>query len=97
MFAQPRAKRKTTLPPPSKKRKALHSVEEITFDNSARAEYLTGFHKRKLQRQKQAKEVAMEKARLDRIAIRKQVGRDTSYYRNASSFKPVNIFCPSPA
>ncbi len=72
MFAQPRA-RKSALPPPSKKRKAVHSVEEINFDNNARAEYLTGFHRRKVQRQKHAQEIAVEQARLERIRMRKRV------------------------
>ncbi len=72
MFAQPRAK-KGALPPSSKKRKTVHAVEEISFDNDARAEYLTGFHKRKVQRQKQAQEIAAERARQDKIEFRKQV------------------------
>lgn len=71
MFAQPRIK-KTPLPPP-KKRKSTHAVEEITFDKDARAEYLTGFHKRKQARIKHAQEVAEQKARQERIEMRKQV------------------------
>jgi hypothetical protein len=71
MFAQPRIK-KTPLPPP-KKRKASHAIEEITFDKDARAEYLTGFHKRKQARIKHAQEVAQQKAREERIEMRKQV------------------------
>ncbi len=73
MFAQPRIK-KTTLPPQTKKRKVAHAIEEITFDNDARADYLTGFHKRKLERQKHAKEIAEAKARQEKIEMRKQVG-----------------------
>lgn len=72
MFAKPRPK-KSPLPPPSKKRKASHAIEEISFDNSARSEYLTGFHKRKVQRQKHAQEEAAKKARQERIELRKQV------------------------
>lgn len=72
MFAKPRPK-KSTLPPPPKKRKAS-AVEEITFDNTARQEYLTGFHKRKVQRQKHAQEEAVKRAREERIVFRKQVG-----------------------
>ena len=71
MFAQPRI-RKVAAPPP-KKRKATHAVEEITFDKDARAEYLTGFRKRKQARIKHAKEIAEEKAREERIEMRKQV------------------------
>jgi hypothetical protein len=71
MFAQPRARK--TAPPPPKKRKTAHVIEEITFDKDARAEYLTGFHKRKQARIKHAQEIAERKARQDRIEIRKQV------------------------
>lgn len=75
MFAKPRPK-KSILPPPSKKRKATHTVEEITFDDSARQEYLTGFHKRKVQRQKHAQEEAAKKAREEKIEFRKQLRED---------------------
>lgn len=71
MFAKPRPK-KSPLPPPSKKRK-VHAIEEISFDNSAREEYLTGFHKRKVQRQKHAQEEAAKRAREEKIEMRKQV------------------------
>jgi ribosomal RNA-processing protein 17 len=71
MFAKPRPK-KSPLPPPSKKRKAPSAIQEIEFDRSARAEYLTGFHKRKVQRQKHAQEQAAERARQERIELRKQ-------------------------
>ncbi len=72
MFARPRPK-KSLLPPPAKRRKTTSAVEEINFDFDARADYLTGFHKRKLQRAKQAQEEAAKKAREERIAARKQV------------------------
>ena len=60
---------------PAAKRRKLNvsAVEEVVFDPSARFDYLTGFHKRKVQRTKQAKEVAAEKARLERIDDRKKV------------------------
>jgi ribosomal RNA-processing protein 17 len=72
MFAKPRAK-KSILPAPTKKRKAAPAIEEISFDNDARHEYLTGFHKRKQQRIKHAQEEAAKKARQEKIEIRKQV------------------------
>lgn len=78
MFAKPRPK-KSLLPPPSKKRKATHTVEEISFDNSAREEYLTGFHKRKVQRQKHAQEEAAKRAREEKIEFRKQVSLGSSH------------------
>ncbi|KAL7797439.1 nucleolar protein 12 domain-containing protein [Trichoderma ceciliae] len=70
MFAKPRPK-KSVLPPPSKKRK--YGVEQLSFDNDARQEYLTGFHKRKQLRIKQAQEEAAKKAREERIRTRKQL------------------------
>ena len=59
--------------PPKKKRKATSAVEEITFDFNAREDYLTGFHKRKLQRIKLAKAEAAKKEREERITARKIV------------------------
>lgn len=73
MFARPREK-KGLLIPPSKKRKTAHAIEEINFDNDARAEYLTGFRKRKQARIKHAQGIAAEKARQEKIELRKQVG-----------------------
>jgi hypothetical protein len=78
MFARPR-QRKTTLIAPLKKRKRDAAVEEINFDFDKREEYLTGFHKRKVQRAKQAQEEAAKKAREERIATRKQVSLETFY------------------
>ncbi|TGJ86155.1 hypothetical protein E0Z10_g2572 [Xylaria hypoxylon] len=74
MFARPRPKK--LLAPPSKRRKRQHTIEEIKFDGDARAEYLTGFHKRKLQRAKYAQEQAAEQARQDRIDARKKHRED---------------------
>jgi hypothetical protein len=76
IFRHPRPK-KSLLPPPSKKRKAEHKIEEISFDNDARADYLTGFHKRKVARAKQAQLEAAKKAREERVLMRKQVGGNT--------------------
>jgi len=57
-----------------KKRKLNQSAtEEVVFDPSARQEYLTGFHKRKVQRAKVAREAAAQKAREERIEDRKKV------------------------
>ncbi|KAH7152510.1 nucleolar protein 12-domain-containing protein [Dactylonectria estremocensis] len=71
MFAKPRAK-KSILPPHNKKRKATFGIEEISFDNEARSEFLTGFHKRKQQRIKNAQEEAAKRARQEKIELRKQ-------------------------
>ncbi|KAL9125520.1 MAG: hypothetical protein Q9217_005292 [Psora testacea] len=59
------------LPPVRKKRKIAPAIEEITFDATAREDYLCGFHKRKLQRIKHAKEEAMKREREERITARK--------------------------
>ncbi|KAI2623286.1 nucleolar protein 12-domain-containing protein [Hypoxylon sp. NC1633] len=75
MFARPRQK-KGALPPPPKRRKVQHSIEEIKFDNDARADYLTGFHKRKLERIKNAQEQAAKRARQEKIEFRKQLRED---------------------
>lgn len=71
MFARPRPKK--ALLPPSRKRKAAHSIEEISFDDAGRQEYLTGFHKRKLQRTKRAQEEAAKKEKQEKLETRKQV------------------------
>ncbi|KAH7266711.1 nucleolar protein 12-domain-containing protein [Fusarium redolens] len=72
MFAKPRPK-KSILPPPSKKRKMTSAVEEVNFDFEARQEYLTGFHKRKQQRIKNAQEEAAKRARQEKLEMRKQI------------------------
>jgi ribosomal RNA-processing protein 17 len=72
IFRHPRPK-KSTLPPLLKKRKLDYKIEEISFDTSAREDYLTGFHKRKVARTKQAQAEAAKKAKEEKIALRKQV------------------------
>ena len=52
---------------------ATHAIEEISFDTDARSEYLTGFHKRKLQRIKNAQEQAAKREREEKVQFRKQV------------------------
>jgi ribosomal RNA-processing protein 17 len=62
------------MQPPAKKRRVeTTAIEEIEFDPAARQEYLTGFHKRKLQRAKDAQEAAEKKARLEKIEERRKV------------------------
>ncbi|KAH3674354.1 hypothetical protein WICMUC_003380 [Wickerhamomyces mucosus] len=50
-----------------------HLVEEVVFDKDSRLDYLTGFHKRKLERQKKAQEYFKEQERLAKIEERKQI------------------------
>ena len=71
MFSKPRVK--VAVPPPRKKRKVASAIEEITFDPSAREDYLSGFHKRKLQRINHAKEEAAKREREEKLAARKIV------------------------
>lgn len=62
------------MAPPSKKRKLKQSkTEEVVFDPSARFDYLTGFHKRKLERAKKAQDAAATRARQEKIDDRKKV------------------------
>lgn len=62
------------MPPVSKKRKlGTTAPAEITFDFAAREEYLTGFHKRKLERQKHAQQEAAKKEREERLRLRAEV------------------------
>lgn len=72
IFNHPRPK-KSTLPPPPKKRKTDHKIEEISFDFEKREDYLTGFHKRKVARMKQAQAEGERKAKEEKIEMRKQV------------------------
>lgn len=73
-------KRSVAIVPPLKKRKNTSAIEEITFDLSAREDYLSGFHKRKLQRIKHAKEEAAKKEREEKFTARKLVSWWTSRY-----------------
>jgi ribosomal RNA-processing protein 17 len=60
--------------PVYKKRKVVTAkVEEVNFDDTARQEWLTGFRKRKLQRIKQAQEVAEKKYKEEKRSDRKRV------------------------
>ncbi|KAI1106123.1 nucleolar protein 12-domain-containing protein [Jackrogersella minutella] len=90
MFARPRPKKGLLVPPP-KKRKFQHSTEEIKFDNDARSDYLTGFHKRKVQRVKNAQEQAAKRAREEKIEFRKQVreGRKREVEEHVENIKAI--------
>jgi Nucleolar protein 12 (25kDa) len=60
-------------PAPKRRKTDSTRIEEVTFDLADRQDYLTGFHKRKLQRTKHAKEIAEKKARAERIEHRRKV------------------------
>ena len=78
------AKRKqASTAPASFRRNKIGPLEEIPFDFAAREEYLTGFHKRKLQRAKHAQEQAAKREREERIATRKAVSVVGVFYAMA--------------
>ena len=58
-----------------RRRTNLKPIEEIVFDTAAREDYLTGFHKRKLERARHAQEVAVKKERAQKIKARRLVGK----------------------
>ena len=58
---------------PAKRRKTV-KVEEIQFDENARQDYLSGFHKRKLERIKRAQNEAAKKEHAEKLELRRQVG-----------------------
>ncbi|ODV96789.1 hypothetical protein PACTADRAFT_48603 [Pachysolen tannophilus NRRL Y-2460] len=57
----------------AQKQQKKHRVDEVVFDKESREEYLTGFHKRKIQRQKKAQEFNKERERLAKIEERKKI------------------------
>ena len=65
------------MPPIDRKRK-IHktnakAVEAISFDPDALQEYLTGFHKRKVQRAEHGREIAQKKFKEAAVQARKEV------------------------
>ncbi|KAI7973419.1 hypothetical protein EIK77_008328 [Talaromyces pinophilus] len=61
------------MAPQFKRRKLENAVEEISFDPDARHEFLTGFHKRKVQRIKLAQEHAEKRAREEKREERRKI------------------------
>lgn len=61
-------------PPPNKKRKikTVHE-EKIDFNPAAREEWLTGFHKRKLERRKHAENENAKKEKEEKLRFRREV------------------------
>jgi len=56
----------------AKRRAKKEQVKEIMFDDVARREFLTGFHKRKLQKKEAAKQKAMEREKQERLEARRE-------------------------
>ncbi|CAG2063888.1 unnamed protein product, partial [Timema podura] len=73
---------KTKMATPKVAGKAFHPKKRINrktklhlvFDGNARREFLTGFHKRKVQRQKKAKEELDHQLREERKRLKQEVG-----------------------
>ncbi len=82
MFARPRTK--PVVFPSRKKRKVTSAIEETAFDPNDREEYLSGFHKRELQRMKHAKEEAAKRDREEKLTARKIVYLDSCKMETAS-------------
>ncbi|KAH9944678.1 nucleolar protein 12-domain-containing protein [Amylocystis lapponica] len=56
----------------AKKRAKREQIKEVVFDDSARREFLTGFHKRKLQKKEDAKKKAIEREKQERLESRRE-------------------------
>lgn len=54
-------------------KKLKHRVNEVIFDKEKRKDYLTGFHKRKVERKKKAQEYLEEQAKKDRLEERARI------------------------
>lgn len=56
-----------------KEKKLKNRVQEVVFDKDKRKDYLTGFHKRKLERKKKAQEYLEEEAKKHRLEERASI------------------------
>lgn len=81
------------MAPQLKRRKLENAVEEISFDPDARHEFLTGFHKRKVQRIKLAQEHAEKRAREEKREERRKVR--SSVCTRLSTFTDIYFYCRS--
>lgn len=54
-------------------KKVRNRVDEVTFDTDSRVSYLTGFHKRKVERKKNAQKHAVEMMKKERIEERARI------------------------
>ncbi|KAI0818480.1 nucleolar protein 12-domain-containing protein [Trametes gibbosa] len=59
----------------AKKKAKREQIKEVLFDDSARREFLTGFHKRKLQKKENAKNKALEREKQERLEARREQRR----------------------
>ncbi|RPD78533.1 hypothetical protein L226DRAFT_531875 [Lentinus tigrinus ALCF2SS1-7] len=56
----------------AKKKAKREQVKEVLFDDAARREFLTGFHKRKLQKKELAKKKAQDREKQERLEARRE-------------------------
>ncbi|KAI0766868.1 nucleolar protein 12-domain-containing protein [Trametes elegans] len=59
----------------AKKKAKREQIKEVVFDDAARREFLTGFHKRKLQKKEEAKKKALEREKQERLETRREQRR----------------------
>ncbi|KAI5285613.1 hypothetical protein KEM54_000428 [Ascosphaera aggregata] len=93
--------------PMPKRRKLSNKVdttsveEEIIFDNEARREFLTGFHKRKLQRAKHAQEVAERRMKEEKREQKKRLREERqaelrrAFEEHQARMRVINGIAPS--
>nr|DBA18789.1 TPA: hypothetical protein GDO54_016998 [Pyxicephalus adspersus] len=72
-----------------KNRKVSSSRRELVFDEEKRREYLTGFHKRKLQRRKAAVEEIKQKIKVEQKKMKEEV----RYAPTIICFQRVFLLC----
>ncbi|KAJ7217944.1 nucleolar protein 12-domain-containing protein [Mycena pura] len=60
----------------AKKKAKSSQIKEITFDEDARREFLTGFHKRKLAKADAARKKAIERQKQERLETRREQRRE---------------------
>jgi hypothetical protein len=60
-------------PAPKKRKLGVTAPEKIEFDFSAREEYLTGFHKRKVARIKHAQDENAKREKEEKLRFRREV------------------------
>lgn len=77
--------------PNKRRRLSPTATEEITFDPSARHEFLTGFHKRKVQRTNAAKQAAERRAKEEKKEERKKL-REERQAELARHVEEVNAY-----
>ncbi|KAI0035910.1 nucleolar protein 12-domain-containing protein [Vararia minispora EC-137] len=56
----------------AKRRQKREQIKEIVFDEDARREFLTGFHKRKLQKKEEGKKKAIEREKQEKQELRRE-------------------------